>query len=670
MESSQCTSHPPTSDEQKQKKSKRMLSTIRIPEDSRPQKKAREDPLTIQQRSLSLGYEDTISNIHHNEPRFKHTIQMNKNRALKASNILGNTIPISNTRFNERSGKKNKYTEDCNTAAMVDAMEANRHLQNQLLFQIKRIRKLKRDNRRQATYLSQSIVRYFYHHERKIGTPIHSNTVSDGKRWKPKRKKTWTFHIDRSWSRRFFVDPDSSTPELNPDVSCRREYEGGISCMDIRGWQAWSKIELDLLQECAEIVREAQQDISSKVKDASVNTMNDQISSTCLNDISDLDIDFKKVAELMNEKLLTLKKDTKKKIKHFSRETDNHELTSSVYNPRTPIDCRNKFLCVASPFINHKPFTKAESLKIIGLMHKFGGNPSWNDVACALQTNRTPFQCFRFGQQCLKTTPFIKQSMTKSSNPSVWTQHDDELLLKYTAALGPQHITESCHSNLIHSKFFPHISPHEINLRIRSSLVNPNYRFAMWTENEERLLALSMKVFREDESPLIKVTTLLPDRAEASVKYKWNQCLDPKYNANEWTSKEDEDLLMVVGNHEVYDGWNTIAKQYPQRNPRLLENHWLGLAKEEDITKRRGDAFITRYAARKSLLDRTKVHTNLSSRGSIIHHNRGNTNPTSRIICHGTKNNEPLLSPDDFVVIRRMSKQVTPSHLQVTQKKT
>lgn len=639
------------------KKSKRTLDKLGISEESQPKKKVREERTNIGETGAGNIYD---------EPRFKV-----KEEALKLNdiNLYGHEVPISNTQLITQVGNKNKPQVDYNTSAIADAIEANKHLENQLLFQIKRIRKLKRDNRRQATYLSQTLVRYFYHREEKMGTPIYSNIVSDGKKWKLKRKKAWGFYIDRPWSRRFFVDPDSSSPEFNPDVVCRREFEGAIGRLDIRRFSMWSKSELDLLQDCVEIVRELQGSeavISTKVKDVSMNTMNyihenDQITSTiCLNGIGDLDIDFVKVAELMNDKLIALSKTSKRKVKYCSRETDSHELTSLTYNPRAPIDCRNKFLCVASPCINHKPFTKAESMKILEFMHTFGGDPPWNDVASTLQeTNRTPFQCFQFGQQCLKTTPFVKQSMTKTCNPSVWTQHDDELLFKYTAALGPQHVTESYHNNLMHSKFFPHISPHEINLRLRSSLVNPNYRFAMWTENEERLLALSMKVFRDDEFPLVKATALLPNRAEASVKYKWNQCLDPKYDTNEWTSKEDEGLLMTVEKHEVYDGWNAVAKEYPHRNPRLLENHWLGLAKEEDIRKRRGDAFITKYAARKALLERGKIDGNISLGGSMINRNRGNTIPTTGIICHEINYDEPLLSPGDFVVIRRMSKEAS-----------
>ena len=121
------------------------------------------------------------------------------------------------------------------------------------------------------------------------------------------------------------------------------------------------------------------------------------------------------------------------------------KLSKSTHIPRTSIQCRLAYLNFASSSINKSKFTKKESLKILEWVHKHKDHPPWEKVAQSLETNRTPWQCFQHYQNTLNG----------KLKTRLWTVEEDELLLKYIAAQGPQYVVNISNAEDISRRFFP-----------------------------------------------------------------------------------------------------------------------------------------------------------------------------------------------------------------------
>lgn len=196
--------------------------------------------------------------------------------------------------------------------------------------------------------------------------------------------------------------------------------------------------------------------------------------------------------------------------------------------------------------------------------------PKWDEAARALNNSRTPFQCF-------------KQYEKLTENTGTPTKQDDELLLKYIAASGPQFTLNHNTTTLLSQRYFPHLSTIQILLRSTISLVNPNFKNERWSDYEERMLVLGMKVFCEDEYSTSQVASLLPNRSNKLVSDKWNRCMNPIYSTQPFSKSENERLVSAVkeSNVNASSDWKVIAKMFPLRNPRSLLSRYLELTKDD-----------------------------------------------------------------------------------------
>lgn len=490
------------------------------------------------------------------------------------------------------SGTADYCTESSSTVASIEnALDANRRLQAGLLSRIKNISRLKKSNRQNcARIISASD---FYHSKRErerrcIDESLTSSSFdlnSDGpspssrgvKRKRPLSNivRKWSFNEKRRWAKKFFVDPDKTVPEPNLDTIRRREWEGDmVLYMDKGRFQSWSKNELNVLKKCAELVRSRQ----SEGNDIPIN---------------DADIDFELVTQLVQEEISEQKASLKQEKKG---------------QMRAVCDYRIKFLTVVSPSINKGPFTKKESLKIIELLHKHHGYPQWDVVPRILKTNRTPFQCFAYAQSKLVTNCISSSSTISQSKPTPFSQNDDELLLKFIAASGPQIVINNHVATFVCQRFFPHLDKGQILNRCHASLLNPTFDHCKWSEREERLLVLGMRLFCESDSAISKVSALFPNRASKSVSLKWYRSLDPKYSTQPFTARDDAALLAAVkSSRRGTINWNDISKIFARHPSRVL-NRWLELATKQDICEMRRDSFIKSMIAQPRLFGDGDAH--------------------------------------------------------------
>jgi len=138
-------------------------------------------------------------------------------------------------------------------------------------------------------------------------------------------------------------------------------------------------------------------------------------------------------------------------------------------------------------------------------------------------------------------------------------------------------------------------------------LVNPNFVQQHWSDEEERKLVLCMKVYREDDSSLVRVTNHFPDRAPKVIWDKWHRSLNPEFSQKPFTKKEDADLLAAVNRLGGVGNWTEIARLFPLRNSKNLYTRWLSLTNEATLIKKQSDTFKAKGACRVGVVGSGKL---------------------------------------------------------------
>ncbi|KAF3769427.1 hypothetical protein M406DRAFT_33586, partial [Cryphonectria parasitica EP155] len=89
-----------------------------------------------------------------------------------------------------------------------------------------------------------------------------------------------------------------------------------------------------------------------------------------------------------------------------------------------------------------------------------------------------------------------------------------------------------------------------------------------WSPEEDRRLSNAVEKYGMNWT---KVATVVGSRCGDQCSSHWRQVLDPNINFSDWTSEEDERLLMAVRMHGT--NWSTIALFHtPQRTTLALKN--------------------------------------------------------------------------------------------------
>ena len=465
------------------------------------------------------------------------------------------------------------------TEALEKAIAANKSLQSHLLAKLKKISELKRENRIKCLKINDALENHLRDEAMKEfgNDEIDFEMPETGKSVKCKQ---W-INEDRKWKRRYFIDPDKCTPSPNTDEIQRRKWEGALASGTYAyRFTAWSKEESNLLITFAEEVRKEQQQQQQQQQQQE----NDQGGDDAVI-VKDADIDFCEVAKRVKDKLATIKFSSAQKTTLYHHNYSLQGTSRLQYTPRSWIDYRVKFLNALSPSINKQSFTKEESLKIIEFLHKDKGNPNWAALAQELNTSRTPFQVFTHAQTKLY------HSLRDLSHSSIFTRDEDELFFKFIAASGPQMVINSHTTTVMARRLFPHASGVQILNRANQSFINPQFINEKWSDEEERMLVMGMKVYGENAAP--KAALLLDNRASRMVTDKWTRSLNPCYNTQPFSETEDKALIAAVKKrNSKIDNWNNIASKFPTRNPRMIINRWMELGKREDVAKLHGNQFV------------------------------------------------------------------------------
>ena len=161
-------------------------------------------------------------------------------------------------------------------------------------------------------------------------------------------------------------------------------------------------------------------------------------------------------------------------------------------------------------------------------------------------SNFTPWQLFTKYQQEWKTS---QQKQQQKRNDAMWqaTIEADEFLLRYLALQGPQFVWDKTEAAQLCKTMFPTAVPRQLIDRSKSHSVNPNMILnSTWTSDEERKLALLMKMYQNFPEPTIMAATHFADGREArQVSMKWERSLCPLKNNHAPFTKEEDNLILL-----------------------------------------------------------------------------------------------------------------------------
>jgi hypothetical protein len=342
----------------------------------------------------------------------------------------------------------------------------------------------------------------------------------------------------RQWKLNFFIGKDRSKPEPNLDVVRRRMLENQTFLHHLQ--PPWSAKETKALEA---VVKEVESTTAS----------------------STAETDYTRVAELLNERL--------------GRPAD------SILKPRTPLECKILYTHTQRKVL---PFSKEESRNIFEKVHLRDGYPDWQAIAASLPNDRTAWECLVAYQT--KLCPAVQQQ--------AWTPAEDQLLLMYVAAAGPQFVIDG--DAMVHfaPRLLPGRSRKQILARVNQCILNPNLHRDAWSEEEERRLAICMKVYCDTPNDLYRVAAHLPHRANKSVVEKWQRSLNPEHSSRPFTKQEDQ-ALVAAARANPEQGWTELTRRFfPDRHPQRIAARWSEHASDQDILARSGKGIVNKRAKR------------------------------------------------------------------------
>jgi Myb-like DNA-binding domain len=420
---------------------------------------------------------------------------------------------------------------------------------------------------------------------------------------------------NRRWTRRFFVDHRGSEPSLNLDILRRRKAEK--ETFFYHNQPSWSSKETAQLMAVVQTFLTADETgnlLSQSSEKMPLDHSDDltTLESRCLGKKRVDSIDFESVAKSLAPSI----------------QSDGDCIAER--HKRTAEECQIQYYNLKSEERNKSIFDNQENMRVLSEVvsltsSTFGSTEmDWEMIAdkTANALQLQPELHHLSGWDCLVTyyrkskTPLV-QLQTAST---VWTSQEDELLLKYLAAAGPQTVIDSKNS-LLQNTLLPLLcrkSKKQVFTRVNQSLLNPNMTKNDWSEYEERRLTICMKIYyslnQQDCNQIYCASTHCRGRGAKSVVDKWNRSINPDYSTRPFTREEDEALLQVMrssisqnnasdcGNQHI--GWVDLShKFFPNRHPQRLQNRWSELATDQDIINRERAKLLKESSSKSAISD-------------------------------------------------------------------
>lgn len=444
-------------------------------------------------------------------------------------------------------------------APLQQALSSNRKLQAVLLTELERVATCKASNRaKAATYTRQLAA------QAAAAASLTSHAAGSA---------AATVDSKQKWNRRFFVDPKGDEPAPNADTVKRRAMEQDSFFSHIH--PPWSQKESKELLAAVVATQEASSVAASNDHNedslATATTTPQHANDASMHSV----IDFTQVAVVLHE---------------------NSNRKAGTALPRTTEECQIHHTQLLQ---TKRKFSKPELQKLSELVADAPATDAespvdWDAIANSLsntECQRTAWDCLVAYHTKLNAQVKTRQKQLQTTT-ATWTLAEDELLLKYLSAAGPQIVIDSKNSLVQHTilnQLLITKSKKQIFNRANQSLLNPNLKRSEWSDEEERRLAIFMKIYHSDHESTQDVflaSTHCYGRGTKSVVDKWHRSINPEYSNLPFSPTEDEALLQVMRAVDPV-GWTELSqKHFPDRHPQRLMNRWSELASDQDILDR------------------------------------------------------------------------------------
>ncbi|XP_062029068.1 uncharacterized protein LOC133745092 [Rosa rugosa] len=263
----------------------------------------------------------------------------------------------------------------------------------------------------------------------------------------------------------------------------------------------------------------------------------------------------------------------------------NWEQLASMYVPgRSGGECEARWLNWEDPLINHGPWTTDEDKTILYLVQKKNGVNDWNNIAEAVGTNRTPFQCLSRYQRSLNASILKRE----------WTKDEDAKLASAVEAFGEgnwQSVASALNGR----------TGTQCSNRWKKSLHPTRTRAGKWTPEEDKRLIVAQMLF--GSKSWNKTAQFVPGRTQAQCRDRYVNSLEPSLRCGEWTEEEDSRLIAAI--EEYGHCWSKVAACVPHRTDNMCWRRWKLLFPDE-VPLLREEKRIRKTALIRNFVDREK----------------------------------------------------------------
>ncbi|KAG8057365.1 hypothetical protein GUJ93_ZPchr0002g26426 [Zizania palustris] len=226
---------------------------------------------------------------------------------------------------------------------------------------------------------------------------------------------------------------------------------------------------------------------------------------------------------------------------------------------RSGSECESRWLNCDDPLINHNSWTTREDKRLLITVQQ-RGMYNWINLAVALGTQRTPFQCLARYQRSLNPLILNKE----------WNKEED---LQLQAAVN----TFGTNWQLV-SASMDGRTGNQCSNRWRKTLIPERTRVGRWSLDEDKRLMVSVKLF--GSGSWNKIAQFISGRTQGQCNERWRNVLDPDIDLGEWRPEEDSKLLASVD--EVGPQWCKIAgMKIPNRTDNMCLRRWRKLCKDK-----------------------------------------------------------------------------------------
>ncbi|XP_064649667.1 uncharacterized protein LOC135501466 [Lineus longissimus] len=249
------------------------------------------------------------------------------------------------------------------------------------------------------------------------------------------------------------------------------------------------------------------------------------------------------------------------------------KIAAADFDGRTTSHLQQSWKNSLHPAINWNNWTETEDKNLAEIV-EVKNAVNWEEIAGALGTGRTAFQCIQRYQQRLNPN---------HCNHERWSPEENEQLLELVK------ITEKLEGSVTNwaQIALAFDGRMERQCLTQYNKINPDQTIGRWTEEEDSKLLAGIRTLGPKR--WYEIAKLVPGRNGVQCRERWCNSLSINLKLGEWTYQEDRAIIL---NHQKHNGqWSKIAQCLPGRTDNQVMVRYLKMQKWADLAQRENTLF-------------------------------------------------------------------------------